>query len=88
MAHIDHQETIRGALISHRDRVAALLARLDANPSCADLLNEMHACHRAFGQFYAELLVEHIKHHLAEESDPGKREQAAGEIIALLHAAG
>jgi len=84
MAHIEHSDQIRRDLLAHRDHVQRLLDRLDQDLTCAELLNAVHDCHRALGQIRAELLVEHLNHHLAGENDPGRRDQAAKEITALL----
>lgn len=82
--HIEHAEHLRRDLLAHRDRIEALLDRLDRGLSCTELLNTVHDCHRAFGQIRAELLVEHVNHHLAEEDDRSRRDQAAHEIAALF----
>ena len=84
MAHIEHSDHLRHDLLAHRHRIEALLARLDRGLSCVELMNAVHACHRELGQIRAGLLVEHLNHHLAEESDRSRRDQAAHEIAALF----
>lgn len=84
MAHIDHEEQIRRDLTAHRDHIQALLNRLGHGLSCAELLGEVHECRRALGELCAELAIEHLKHHIAEEHDAGKRDQGATEVAVLL----
>lgn len=84
MAHIEQAEFLRRDLRLHRDRIQALLDRLDQGLSCAELLHAVHDCHRALGQIRDALLVEHVHHHLAEENDRSRRDQAAQEIAALF----
>lgn len=84
MAHIEHSNQLRRDLLAHRDRIVALLDHLDRGLSCAELLSAVHHCHRALGQIRDGLLVEHLHHHLAEENDRGRRDQAANEIAALF----
>jgi DNA-binding FrmR family transcriptional regulator len=84
MAHIERSDRLRRDLLAHCDSVAALLNRLDRGLSCAELLNAVHDCYRALGQIRTELLVEHLNHHLAEEDDRSRRDQAANEIAALF----
>ncbi len=48
------------------------------------LLNKVHDCHREPGQIRAGLLIEHLNHHVAEEEDRNRRDQAAHEIAALF----
>lgn len=87
MAHIDHQEHIRSQLLAHRDRIQTLLDRLGQDLSCAELLNTACDCHRSLGKLCAELAVEHLQHHVAEQDEADQREQGATELAAVLHAA-
>ncbi len=84
MAHIEHSDQLRRDLLAHRDRIVALLDHLDQGVSCAELLNAVHDCSRGLGRIRDGLLVEHLHHHLAEEEDRGRRDQAAHEIAALF----
>lgn len=84
MAHIEHSEHLRHDLLAHRNRIETLLDRLERGLCCVELLNAVHACHREFGQIRAGLLVDHLNHHLAEENDRSRRDQAAHEIAALF----
>jgi DNA-binding FrmR family transcriptional regulator len=83
MAHIDHQDHIRGALLAHRDRIQALLDCLDHKLSCAELLNSVHGCHHDLGKLCAELAIEHLQHHVAEQNEVGQRQQGANELAAV-----
>ncbi len=84
MAHIEHSDHLRDDLLAHWNRIETLLDRLERGLSCVELLNAVHACHRELGKIRAGLLVEHLNHHLAEESDRSRRDQAAHEIAALF----
>ena len=84
MAHIEHSHQLRHDLLAHRNRIEALLDRLERGLSCVELLNGVHDCHRELGQIRAGLLVDHLNHHLAEENDRSRRDQAAHEIAALF----
>lgn len=84
MAHIEHSDHLRHDLLAHRNRIEVLLDRLERGLSCAELLSGIHHCHRALGQIRDRLLVEHLHHHIAEENDRGRRDQAAHEIAALF----
>ncbi len=84
MAHIEHSDHLRHHLLAHRNRIEALIDGLDQRLSCAELLSAVHHCHRALGQIRDRLLVEHLNHHLAEENDRSRRDQAAHEIAALF----
>jgi DNA-binding FrmR family transcriptional regulator len=84
MAHIEHSDHLRDDLLAHRNRIEALLDRLERGLSCVELLNGVHDCHRELGQIRSGLLVEHLHHHLAKENDRSRRDQAAHEIAALF----
>lgn len=84
MAHIEHSNHLRDDLLAHRHRIEALLDRLERGLSCVELLNAVHDCHRKLGQICTGLLVDHLNHHLAEEEDRSRRDQAAHEIAALF----
>jgi DNA-binding FrmR family transcriptional regulator len=84
MAHIEHSDHLRYELLAHRPRIETLLDRLERGLSCVELMKAVHASHRELGKIRAGLLVEHLNHHLAEESDRSRRDQAAHEIAALF----
>lgn len=84
MAHIEHSERLRQHLLDHRQQIETLLLRLERGLACAELLNGIHHCHRALGQIRDSVLVEHLHHHVAEEQDQSRRDQAAQEIAALF----
>jgi len=84
MAHIEHSDHLRHDLLAHRNRIETLLDRLERGLSCVELLNEIHDCHRKLSQIRAELLIDHLNSHLAEEEDRSRRDQAAQEIAALF----
>lgn len=84
MAHIEQSDHLRRDLLAHRNRIEALLDRLEHGLSCVELLHAVHACHRALGHIRDRLLVEHLHHHIAEENDRSRRDQAAHEIAALF----
>ena len=84
MAHIEHSDHLRRGLVAHYASVEVLLNHLDQGRSCAELLHAVHGCHRALGHIRDRLLIEHINHHLAEENDRSRRDQAAHEIAALF----
>ncbi len=84
MTHIEQSDHLRRDLLAHRNHIEALLDRLERGLSCVELLNGVHDCHRELGQIRAGLLVEHLNHHLAEENDRNRRDQAAHEIAALF----
>jgi DNA-binding FrmR family transcriptional regulator len=84
MAHIEHSDPLRRDLLAHRNRIEALIDGLDQGLSCAELLSAVHHSHRALGQIRDKLLIEHLHHHLAEENDRSRRDQAANEIAALF----
>lgn len=84
MAHIDHQDHIRSGLLSHRDRIQAILDRLGQDLSCAELLNTVRDCHHDLGKLCTELAIEHLQHHVAEQNEIGQRQQGADELAAVL----
>jgi hypothetical protein len=84
MAHVEHEDQIRDDLVAHRDRIQKLLDRLSDDISCATLLSEVQRCHRALGDLCAELAIEHVKRHIADEADAHKRDTAANEVATLL----
>lgn len=84
MAHIEQAEHLRRDLVAYRDRIQALVDHLDQGLPCAELLYTVQDCYRALGQIRDELLIEHVTHHLAEEDDRSRRDQAAQEIAALF----
>lgn len=84
MAHIEQSDHLRRDLLAHYASVEVLLSHLDRGLSCAELLHAVHGCHRALGHIRDRLLVEHLHHHLAEENDRSRRDQAAHEIATLF----
>jgi FrmR/RcnR family transcriptional regulator, repressor of frmRAB operon len=70
-----------------RGQVDAIQRALEADASCATLLQQATACRGALSGFIAEVLEDHIRDHVvdpaAPHSDP--RKQAAEELVEIVH---
>jgi len=87
MAHINQDEAMRARLLDHRDRVQAMLERIDGGIDCGHLLADVLAAYRALGILCADLAIAHLRAHVAEVDDKAARDRGRQELEQALRAA-
>ena len=68
-----------------RGQVEAMRRALDADASCAKLLQQATACRGALDGFIAEVIEDHIRDHVVRASDQAAATVAAEELIEIVH---
>ena len=68
-----------------RGQVEAMRRALDADASCAELLQQATACRGALEGFIAEVIEDHIRDRLVHAPDPVAATVAAEELIGIVH---
>lgn len=89
MGHIaQEKQKLLNRLRRLRGQIEAIERAVDDDAECARVLQQATACRGALDGFIAEVIEDHIREHLvdSEESESGKRSQAAEELIAIIHA--
>ncbi len=87
MAHSNQDEAMRARLLDHRDRVQAMLDRIDGGIDCGHLLVDVLAAYRALGILCADLAIAHLREHVAKVDDREARERGREELEQALRAA-
>ncbi len=86
----DAQEKVKllNRLKRIRGQVAALQRAVEADTECARVLQQATACRGALEGFIAEVIEDHIREHMIDESAPRSdpRVQAAEELVGIVHA--
>jgi DNA-binding FrmR family transcriptional regulator len=68
-----------------RGQVEAMSRALDADASCAKLLQQATACRGALDGFIAEVIEDHIRDRVVRASDHAAATVAAEELIEIVH---
>jgi len=68
-----------------RGQVEAIQRAIDENASCAAVLQQATACRGALDGFIAEVIEDHIRSCVVEESDRARATKAAEELIRIVH---
>ena len=68
-----------------RGQVEAMRRALDADASCAKLLQQATACRGALDGFIAEVIEDHIRDQVVRASDHAAATVAAEELIEIVH---
>jgi DNA-binding FrmR family transcriptional regulator len=68
-----------------RGQVDAIERALDGEASCSDLLQRITAARGAINGLMAEVLEEHVREYLIEAEGSVSREDAAEELIEIIH---
>ncbi len=85
MAHTDkNKDQIIKNLAAHREKIQQLIEQLEDGVSCGALLTEVHQCYSNLGSMCADLAMDHLQHHIVEESESSKRIEGANEVVPLL----
>jgi FrmR/RcnR family transcriptional regulator, repressor of frmRAB operon len=68
-----------------RGQVNALHKALEADASCAAVLQQATACRGALDGFIAEVIEDHIRERMVHAKDRTSATQAAEELIGIVH---
>ena len=68
-----------------RGQVEAMRRALEAEGSCAEMLQQATACRGALEGFIAEVIEDHIRDRLIRATDPAAATEAAEELIGIVH---
>ncbi len=68
-----------------RGQVDAIERALDGEASCSDLLQRITAARGAINGLMAEVLEEHVREYLIDAEGSVSREDAAEELIEIIH---
>lgn len=88
MAHVASEKTkLLNRLRRLKGQLDALERSVDADSECARVLQQATACRGALDGFIAEVIEDHIREHMVDETVPidDPRRQAAEELIAIVH---
>jgi DNA-binding FrmR family transcriptional regulator len=69
-----------------RGQLNAVEKAIDEEEACASVLQTLVACRGAMNSLIAQLLEDHVRHHVVDphKNPSSKQAQAAGELIELL----
>lgn len=69
-------------------QLGAIERAVEADAECARVLQQATACRGALDGFIAEVIEDHIREHMVDDSAPrdDPRTQAAEELVAIVHA--
>lgn len=88
MAHVASEKTkLLNRLRRLKGQLDALERAVDADSECARVLQQATACRGALDGFIAEVIEDHIREHMVDETaaEDDPRRQAAEELIAIVH---
>jgi DNA-binding FrmR family transcriptional regulator len=68
-----------------RGQVEAIQRAIDADASCAAVLQQATACRGALDGFIAEVIEDHIRSCVVQERDCARATKAAEELIGIVH---
>jgi DNA-binding FrmR family transcriptional regulator len=68
-----------------RGQVEAIQRALEDNASSKALLQQATACRGALDGFIAEVIEDHIRERMVQETDPARATEAAEELIGIVH---
>ena len=88
MAHIEKEKTkLLHRLRRIKGQIEAIERAIGSDGECARVLQQATACRGALDGFIAEVIEDHIREHLMDESAPSddKRTQAAEELVEIVH---
>jgi DNA-binding FrmR family transcriptional regulator len=69
-----------------RGQVEAVERTLEGAADCADVMHLLTAARGAINSLLAEVLEDHVREHLVGRIASGAREEAADELIDVIHA--
>ncbi|HEY4203241.1 MAG TPA: metal/formaldehyde-sensitive transcriptional repressor [Devosiaceae bacterium] len=85
MSHtIKEKSRLLGRVKRIRGQVEAIERALEAELSCADVLQLVASVRGAIGGLTAELMEEHLHHHVLEPADEKERRQGGQELIEVI----
>jgi len=88
MAHIEKEKTkLLHRLRRIKGQIEAIERAVGSDGECSRVLQQATACRGAMDGFIAEVIEDHIREHLMDESAPSddKRTQAAEELVEIVH---
>jgi DNA-binding FrmR family transcriptional regulator len=88
MAHIEKEKTkLLHRLRRIKGQIEAIERAVGSDGECARVLQQATACRGALDGFIAEVIEDHIREHLMDDSAPldDKRTQAAEELVEIVH---
>jgi DNA-binding FrmR family transcriptional regulator len=69
-----------------RGQVEAVERTLEGEADCSDVMHLLTAARGAINSLLAEVLEDHVREHLVGRIASGAREEAADELIDVIHA--
>jgi len=88
MGHVAREKTkLLNRVKRMRGQLEAIERAVDADDECTTVLQQATACRGALDGFIAEVIEDHIREHLMDDSAPldDKRTQAAEELVEIVH---
>jgi DNA-binding FrmR family transcriptional regulator len=88
MAHVEKEKTkLLHRLRRIKGQIEAIERAVGSDGECARVLQQATACRGALDGFIAEVIEDHIREHLMDDSAPldDKRTQAAEELVEIVH---
>jgi FrmR/RcnR family transcriptional regulator, repressor of frmRAB operon len=88
MAHIEKEKTkLLHRLRRIKGQIEAIERVVDSDGECARVLQQATACRGALDGFIAEVIEDHIREHLIDDTVPrdDRRTQAAEELVEIVH---
>jgi DNA-binding FrmR family transcriptional regulator len=68
-----------------RGQVEAVEHTLEGEADCSDVIHRLTAARGAMNSLLVEVLEDHVREHLLGRSTSGARQDAADELIGILH---
>jgi len=85
MSHtIEHKSKLLARVRRISGQVNAIERALEAELGCADVLQLVASVRGAIGGLTAELMEEHVRHHIVEAPTDAERERGADELIEVI----
>jgi DNA-binding FrmR family transcriptional regulator len=87
MGHAVHdQQKLLNRIRRIRGQVEAVERTLEGEADCSDVMHLLTAARGAINSLLAEVLEDHVREHLVGRIASGAREEAADELIDVIHA--
>ena len=86
MGHVANEKTkLLNRLKRLRGQLEGIQRAVEADEECANVLQQATACRGALDGFIAEVIEDHIREHMADESRGAGRAEAAEDLIEIVH---
>ncbi len=86
MGHVANEKTkLLNRLKRLRGQLEGIQRAVEADEECANVLQQATACRGALDGFIAEVIEDHIREHMTDESRDADRTEAAEGLIEIVH---